>query len=157
MSLLPDWAPNLHPLVIHFPIVLLIAAVALDLGDTLFNRPSWLATVATSLYLTGAVSAIVAVATGLQAASTVLIPGMAHPVVSAHRSWALATTTYFGVVAAVRVAAPYLAVLRSRRGRLLLLALGLVGMVLLQQTSERGARLVYEFGTGVIGAPSPRQ
>jgi uncharacterized membrane protein len=40
---------------------------------------------------------------------------------------------------------------RSRRRRLLLLGIGLVAIVLVQQTAERGARLVYEFGTGVIG------
>jgi hypothetical protein len=34
---------------------------------------------------------------------------------------------------------------------LLLLGIGLVAIVLVQQTAERGARLVYEFGTGVIG------
>ena len=42
MSLIPSWAPNLHPLVIHFPLVLLITAAAIDLMDTLFERPAWL-------------------------------------------------------------------------------------------------------------------
>ena len=39
---------------------------------------------------------------------------------------------------------------RNRPRRVLLLAIGLVALVLIQQTAERGARLVYEFGTGVI-------
>jgi uncharacterized membrane protein len=152
MSLLPDWAPNLHPLVIHFPIVLLISAVVVDAGDAIWGRPPWLGIVGTSLYAAGAATALLAFATGLQAASTVLIPGMAYPIISDHRAWALATTAYFGVLAAVRVTARFAGVPRAR-GRVLWLAVGLLGMVLLQQTAERGARLVYEFGTGVIGAP----
>ena len=36
-------------------------------------------------------------------------------------------------------------------GTLALLAIGLVSVVLIQQTAERGARLVYEYGTGIIG------
>ena len=28
MNLVPDWAPNIHPLLVHFPIALLCAAAA---------------------------------------------------------------------------------------------------------------------------------
>jgi uncharacterized membrane protein len=31
MNLVPDWAPNIHPLLVHFPIALLYAAIAVDL------------------------------------------------------------------------------------------------------------------------------
>ena len=54
MALLPGWAPNLHPLVIHFPIALLIVAAFADLVDTLFARPRWLASAATTLFALGA-------------------------------------------------------------------------------------------------------
>ena len=37
MSLTPDWAPNIHPLVIHFPIALLVAAAMTDLADMLLR------------------------------------------------------------------------------------------------------------------------
>ena len=30
MNLVPDWAPNIHPLLVHFPIALLSTAVAAD-------------------------------------------------------------------------------------------------------------------------------
>lgn len=153
MSLIPSWAPNIHPLVIHFPIVLLIAAAVMDLVDALFERPAWLGAAASSLYVAGAASAVAAVLTGIQAGSTVLLPGMAHPQVSDHRSWALITTLYMALAVVIRLAARRTGSPRTRTHRLLLLTVGLIGVVLVQQTAERGARLVYEHGVGVIGAP----
>ena len=150
MSVIPAWAPNLHPIVIHFPIVLLITAVAIELVDVVFVRPAWLDT-ATVLYAAGAVATIAAYVTGVQAGSTVFVPGMAHPVVEDHRSWALYTAWYFGIVVTARVGARFAGLPRTRWHRALLLTTGLVGVVLLQQTAERGARLVYEYGVGVIG------
>ena len=95
MALLPSWAPNLHPLVIHFPIALIIVAAFADLVDALFGRPQWLASAATTLFALGAAGAIVACLSGQQALETVLMPGMAHPIVESHRTWAFATTFYF--------------------------------------------------------------
>ena len=87
--LIPNWAPNVHPLVIHFPIVLVMAAAVVDLVDVAFERSVWLRAATTTLYITGALSLIVAFLTGLQAQGTVLIPGMAYPVLAEHRQWAL--------------------------------------------------------------------
>ena len=153
MPLVPAWAPNLHPLVIHFPIVLWIAAAAMDLAHVVFQRPAWLGPAATSLYLAGAASALVAYLTGVQAGSTVFIPGMAHPLVESHRSLALVTTGYLAGAALIRMAVLRTSASRARSRRVLLLAAGIIGVLLLQQTAERGARLVYEQGVGVIAAP----
>ena len=156
MSLVPGWAPNLHPLIIHFPIALLIAAAMVDLVDAVFERPPWLGVGATSLYLVGAAAAVVAYVTGRQAAATVFVPGMAHPIVEDHRAWALLTTGYVGIVAVARVSALLAGFPRARVHRVLLLTAALIGVLFLQQTAERGARLVYEHGVGVIAAPGSR-
>ena len=156
MSLIPSWAPNLHPLVIHFPIVLVMTAVVVDLVDVLFERSPWLQAATTTLYVAGAVSTVVAYLTGTQAGSTVLVPGMAYPILTAHSQWALATMSCCIVVAVLRLAMLRGGGARSRPRRMLLLAIGLVTLVLIQQTAERGARLVYEVGTGVIAAPGQR-
>jgi uncharacterized membrane protein len=150
MWLIPDWAPNLHPLIIHFPIVLIITAAAIELVDVVFARPAWLDT-ATVLYAAGALATVAAYLTGVQAGSTVFIPGMAHPIVDDHRAWALYTAWYFGIVVTARVCARFAGLPRARSQRMLLLATSLIGVVLLQQTAERGARLVFEHGVGVIG------
>jgi uncharacterized membrane protein len=152
MALVPAWAPNLHPLVIHFPIVLWIAATAIDLAHVVFQRPAWLGPAATSLYVAGAASALVAYLTGVQAGSTVFIPGMAHPLVQSHGRLALVTAWYLAGAAVIRIAARR-AGSSAWPGRVLPLAAGIIGVLLLQQTAERGARLVYEQGVGVIAAP----
>ena len=153
--LIPSWAPNFHPLVIHFPIVLVLTAAVVDVVDVAFERSQWLKAATTTLYVTGALSLVVAFLTGLQAASTVLVPGMAYPVITAHRQWALVTMTYCIVVATLRLLVLRGTNGRSRRRRIALLGIGLVAVVLVQQTAERGARLVYEYGTGIVGAPAP--
>src|SRR5262245_13779053 len=149
--LIPSWAPNFHPLVIHFPIVLVMTAAVVDLVDVAFERSAWLKAATTTLYVMGAVSLIVAFATGLQARATVLVPGMAYPVLEAHRQWALITMGYCILVAGLRLIALRGDAGRGRRRRVVLLGIGLVSVVLIQQTAERGARLVYEYGTGIIG------
>jgi uncharacterized membrane protein len=154
--LIPSWAPNFHPLVIHFPIVLVLTAAVVDLVDVGLERSVWLKAATTTLYVAAALSLIVAFLTGLQAQGTVLIPGMAYPVLGEHRLWALITMTYCIVVAALRLVVLRGDGGRSRRRRIALLGIGLVSVVLIQQTAERGARLVYEYGTGIIGAPGQR-
>ena len=154
--LVPNWAPNFHPLVIHFPIVLVLTAAVVDVVDVAFERSQWLKAATTTLYVTGALSLVVAFLTGIQAASSVLVPGMAYPVITAHRQWALVTMTYCIVVAALRLLVLRGTNGRSRRRRIALLGIGLVAVVLVQQTAERGARLVYEYGTGIVGAPAPK-
>lgn len=147
--LLPAWAPNLHPVVVHFPIAWLTAALIVDLISLVLPRTAWAETMAGVLYPTGAIAAWVTYLSGREAAATVLTPGMAHALVLDHWNWALATTSCFTAVAAVRLvfigrgkSAPFSA-------RAALAAVAIVGMFLLFQTSERGARLVYEYGVGV--------
>ncbi len=147
--LLPAWAPNLHPIVVHFPIAWLTAALIVDLIALVLPRTAWAETMASVLYPTGAVSAWVTYLSGRQAAATVLTPGMAHALVLDHWNWALATTICFTGVAAVRLVFMYRRTNPSFWTRAALTAAALAGMLLLFQTGERGARLVYEYGVGV--------
>jgi uncharacterized membrane protein len=149
MTLLPDWAPNVHPLVIHFPIAWWIAAVLVDLVALAIPRAAWADTVASCLYPAGAVSAVAAYVTGRQAAATVLMPGMALPIVQQHENWALATTLAFAIVTLFRLWARFWRPQPQRAIRTALVGAALVALVCLFQTGERGARLVYERGVGV--------
>ena len=102
MNPIPDWAPNIHPLLVHFPIALLYAAIAVDLvGCACWcNKP--LRQAATLLYGLGAVGAIAAYLTGHAASQTVWLPGMAEPVLKEHWDWAWRTVWFFPIVTVVR-------------------------------------------------------
>ena len=156
MSLLPPWAPNLHPLLVHFPIVLVIMAAAADVLAAFFRRSGGLHFAASSAYTVGAVAAVAAYWTGRDAAATVLVPGMAHGAVDDHRMWALVTTWYLVALVASRLLSELAGVARVQRYRVLFIVLGMAGMILVQQTAERGARLVYEHGVGVIRTVADR-
>jgi len=156
VSLLPSWAPNLHPLLVHFPIALLVTAAAVDLLAAFFPRSGRLHFAASSAYTVGAIAAVATYWTGRAAAATVLIPGMAHGLVDDHRMWALVTTWYLVVMVVARLLSEFAGAARVQRYRVLFVVVGIAGMILVQQTAERGARLVYEHGVGVIRTAAGR-
>ena len=148
MSLTPDWAPNAHPLVVHFPIALLSAALAVDLLGLLMRRRPALGQAATWLYCGGAATAILAYVSGERGADAMLLPAQVAPLVSEHADWAFRTTWLFTLLAAVRLAASYL--LRPRPAILwTTFAAALAGAAMLFETAERGGLLVYRHGVGV--------
>jgi uncharacterized membrane protein len=149
MNIVPAWAPNIHPLLVHFPIALLSAAAAVDLVAWALRRHVFLRQGATLFYVLGTGGAIAAYVTGRAASQTVWLPGMAQAVVGEHWDWALRTVWFFAIVTVTR-----LVLLRpSRRGpgHALVAAFalaGLVGIGLLLETGDRGGRLVYQHGVG---------
>jgi uncharacterized membrane protein len=148
MPFLPNWAPGVHPALVHFPIALLIAAVAADLCALLFPRLTSSSAAASFLYPAGAVSAIAAYLTGRQSAATALLSGMAHPIVRDHWNLALATTLCFSAIALLRLFMTWRKS-TARWVRPTLMICALLGLVLLFYTGEQGARLVFEQGVGV--------
>ena len=153
MNVLPAWAPNAHPLLVHFPIAWWVAAVMADLVALAFPKATWADSAATFLYSIGAVAAAFTYLTGRQAAATVLVPGMAYPIVQQHWNSALATTTSFAAVAGLQIWFRLRGPLPRGRLRILLFVAALAALGSLVQTGERGARLVFERGVGVV-APS---
>jgi uncharacterized membrane protein len=155
-QLVPEWAPNLHPILVHFPIAWLIAAIVVDCVSLILPRPTWAEVTATVLYPAGAVSALATYLTGREAAATVFTPGLAHAVVQQHWNWALATTIFFGALSTLRLTLFFVKRRPSFAGRAALTAAGLAGLILLFYTGELGARLVYQYGVGVSGSSLPR-
>ena len=84
MQLVPEWAPNIHPMFVHFPLALLFTAVLIDFFALLARPWKWLRTVAATLYTVGAISAIVTYFTGQQAADLVSPPPEAQPILTEH-------------------------------------------------------------------------
>ncbi len=153
MTFLPEWAPGIHPLLVHFPIVLLIVAVLVDAlsvvrpANTAFRRA------AVVFFVVGALAATVTFFTGRAAADALSLPTFAVADVTDHADWATRTLWFFGLYALVRLG--LLAWERKRenpwgRGiQVLLLLVGLGGLFLVVETGEHGAKLVFDHGLGV--------
>jgi uncharacterized membrane protein len=148
MQFFPDWAPNWHPLIIHFPIVLIIFAFLADMGKAIFKKAEWLSGTSLFLYISGTLFAIIAYFTGKQAADSVNFPPDAYSVVSTHADYALYTIIFLGIYTVIRIIGA-LKKWDSRKSILgILVFLGFVGVLLIQQTAELGGMLVYKYGVG---------
>lgn len=150
-----DLPATLHPLLVHFPIGLIVTAALIDLAALGADPRSTPRRAATGLYLAGAATLIAAYCTGRSDAALVRIPGPAHVVVDEHWTWALRTTVYMGLLGPGRLGLELAGLLTGRARWIPVVAAGLVGVLLLFQTAERGGRLVYEHGVGVA-APRAR-
>lgn len=147
MSLIPEWAPNLHPIVVHFPIALLIVAIVMDVLSLIMSREWWSEKQTTLLYMLGAVSAVAAFLTGRIAADSVWLSAEAQSILSSHSDWALRTALFYAVYAACRI----ILFNREKVSRVLrysFIPISLIGVFLIYRTADDGARLVYGYGVG---------
>lgn len=146
--MIPDWIPNIHPLIVHFPIALLVLAVLLDAARLFFKQEEWLEKATLTLYTTGSLGLIASFLSGQQAVDTVSITGDAIPIVTTHEDWALYTLIYFLLFTAIRFVTWWK---QLEKGFVLpilvIFALGGTGM--LWYTGELGAKLVYKHGVAV--------
>jgi uncharacterized membrane protein len=150
MNLIPGWAPNLHPLVVHFPIALLLTATGLDLMGWTLRCNRSLRFVATVLYVIGTLTIVATYFTGRAAADTIWLPGMAHAAVKEHWDWAFRTVWFFGILTMVRLVLLWRVRADPRPALIAALTLaGLLGAVLLGETGDRGGRLVFQYGVGI--------
>ncbi|HCV21987.1 MAG TPA: DUF2231 domain-containing protein [Candidatus Latescibacteria bacterium] len=134
-----------HPAVVHFPIVLLILAVAIDLAALVRREPSWHAT-AWRLLVGGTVCALVAVLTGDASAAAYREAEGTADLVQQHED---AATLCLLVFAAVSLGRLPLALGRSTDWLLYWIALSVVGVGLLVYASNLGGELVFVHGVGV--------
>ena len=162
----PAW-DGLHPLIVHFPIaLLLVAPVFLLLGA--IGGPRWgrnLLWTALILMALGTAAVFVSVATGEAAGKLAERSAEINPILERHEHLAERTRLTFsvltGVLAFLLIATQAFSRLRTR---LFLTALPLVlfvlsgfGVLLVSDTAHNGGRLVHEFGVKAMvakpGAP----
>ena len=154
MSLIPAWAPNLHPLLVHFPITLLASAVAVDMVSLLMPTRSALRDVATLFYCAGALMAMVTYFSGLQAAQAMMVSPEEGAAMTAHFTWADRTTWFFVVFASLRMAFSFIWHPTARWAAVTAFVAALAGVGMLVVTAERGGRLVFHHGLGVVTVPA---
>jgi uncharacterized membrane protein len=161
---IPSW-DGLHPLIIHFPIaLLLIAPVFIVVGAALRpqkGRPYLIA--AMVLLLMGTATIFVAVETGEAAGQLADRSAGVAQVLETHESLAERTSVVFSILSVIFVALLVVPRLLKKVDTrltttilpLAFLALYSAGVLLLVNTAHNGGRLVHEFGVQAIVASSP--
>jgi len=144
---------SVHPLVVHFPIALLLTAVALDLLAFLLKRDGLHRIALWNLSL-GTVGAAVAVLTGLQAEDIAKHSFEIWQVIELHKRLGITTLILGLMTVAWRLR--YRDQL-STRSRVVTIVAMLVIVCTVTYGAYLGGRLVYEFGVGgPFGASTQR-
>jgi len=145
-------ALNIHPMLVHFPLALWFAALLFEAWAVFRNSEDWHRTAARLLYL-GTIAGIAAALTGLGAEKSVPA-GTAMIVVGIHKTLMLLTTSVaiglclFALIFRKNFTAAY------RKYMLI----GLVAMAILMTLGgDRGAQLVYQYGSAVDWSSAQQQ
>ena len=137
-------ALNYHPIFVHFPIVLWLAALLFELLAVWRNSDEMQRTAARVLYL-GTLAAIVTALTGLAAEDSVPA-GAAMRTVGIHETLMLVSTSV--AIALCMIAFFVRKNFTPQLRKVMLLGLFILA-VLLTVGADRGAQLVYGYGTAV--------
>jgi uncharacterized membrane protein len=147
MALIPGW----HPIIVHFPLALIVTgAASLSLARLVSGAriAATLAAVGTWNLCLGAVSVFFALGTGLAAVIGLQIGAAAHQALTSHVKSAVVTTILVLLVAVWRGAGTD-AESRPTAGFLLMLWLATAALTV---TGYRGGQNVYRYGIGVEAA-----
>jgi uncharacterized membrane protein len=143
-------APNLHPVVVHFPVVFWVTANAIWIvaaarrNDELWRAGLW-------LHTAGLVGAVFAVALGFVATAQTGHDSPGHDLVHTHRDIMLAATALSSLVVGIGW---------WRRGgtagwRWALVVASLLQLGVTIVGADRGAELVFRYGVGVANESPP--
>ena len=135
----------LHPMIVHFPIALLITSVLFDAASHIFKREA-LRDGALWLLVLGLIGGIAAAIAGDWAEEAAEKAGIAESLIETHESLAFVTLGIFGVLFLWRI------FMRNQfSGQLLAIYLlvATIGVGTLSATGYYGGDLVYEHGAGV--------
>jgi uncharacterized membrane protein len=135
---------NVHPLFVHFPIALWIAALSFEVVSLVRSSDEWHRTAARLLYL-GTLFGLAAAATGWLAQRSVSPTGDAHDVMELHETLMLFALSLAGWLSLLAYLRPQLSSAQRKWFVAGLIVLGLLTVV----GSDRGAELVYRYATSV--------
>lgn len=154
---LPEWAPSIHPLLVHFPIAILFVAVAIDIGALILREKPFWRQAAMMMYILGGVSVLAAYLAGKQAADLVFLSIEGNAALTEHADLGLWMLWVFGVFAIVRPIVDLTGLGRKMAVRIVMLVIPLAGLFLVYKTGEHGAELVFKYGAGVAAVDSSTQ
>jgi len=145
---------NYHPLFVHFPIALWMAALLFEMLERVAKNERLHFAACAALAL-GALAAIPAVMSGWSAEAAVPPTGAAHDVKELHQTLMITSSILSGILAALGVFVLPRRPLPALRAAFLLGLLLLGGLVAVG--ADRGALLVYHYGTGVDWSSAQKQ
>ena len=138
----------LHPILVHFPIALLLAGLGVDLGSLLL-KSEWLGRTALLLLILGSLGAAAAVWSGSVQEGLILRTPAIDRTLDTHEESGEITMWLFLGLSAARAGLTW----RRRLtpwARWILFVLWIGGAGLLVRTAYYGGRMVYEHGAGVV-------
>ena len=148
MELIPEWAPNIHPLLVHFPIALIVTAALANLVSLFIPEKWWDETRSTILYVAGTLFAGITYYSGTLAADSVFLPTEAQTVLSEHADWAEYLLWFFVIYALVRIAFHWFDLFEKKSFKIIAFITVLPGLFMVFETAEYGGKMVYGYGAG---------
>jgi len=147
----------IHPMLVHFPIALLIVGFLAELAGLLL-RKDWLARAALLLLVLGTLGAVSAVLTGQREEDRIVeTPAIEHTL-EEHEEAGEFTMWFFVVIAAARIFTAWRKNLPKAVSWVVLVA-WLAGLGAITKTAWHGGHLVYKYGAGVsvVGSAGPTE
>ncbi|WP_421775572.1 DUF2231 domain-containing protein [Gracilimonas sp.] len=146
--MIPEWLPNIHPLIVHFPIALLMTAAIANFVSLFIQEKWWDETKNTVLYLAGVLFAGVTYYSGTIAADTVFLPAEAQSVLSEHSDWAEYLLWFFVVYGLLRIAFHWFDLFEKKVFKIIAFITVMPGLFMVYETAEYGGKMVYGYGAG---------
>jgi uncharacterized membrane protein len=143
--------PNIHPMVVHFPIALLSSFLILDILSLILKNES-LKTGATWMLYMGTLGAAVAVLAGFRAAAAVEHDEVIHAIITKHEQLGLTVLLIAVILSLWRILSA-----GNLKGtlRLIYLVLAFIMVVVMSFGADYGGLMVYTHGVGIKGVERP--
>lgn len=145
---------QIHPMIVHFPIVLAITALLFDVitmtapKDGASSRARFQG-VGSILMILAGISAIVAFFFGDMAFDIAIGKGVPEAVLEDHEGMGTTTMIAFIVIAAIRAFMLWRGLESSGKARMTAVALSSVAVILVVVTAYFGGQLVYDLGVNI--------
>lgn len=136
---------NIHPLLVHFPIVLLILFFFVDTLGGLFSKPAWRQFATPILYI-GTLSAVLTLIAGLQAAYSMPHNSTTHAIMLRHQALGISVTVLALLLSLHRVFVSAKFMYTKTYGYF---ALSGLLVLLLTLGADLGGLMVYQYGVAV--------
>lgn len=144
----PDWAPNIHPLLVHFPIALLVVTGLANLITLFIPEKWWDETKNTILYVAGTLFTGITYYSGTVAADSVFLPTEAQSVLSEHADWAEYLLWFFILYSLLRIAFHWFDLFEKKSFKIIAFITVLPGLFMVYETAEYGGKMVFGYGAG---------